>query len=297
MIIECEKCKAKFNLDDSLLKNRGTKVQCSICNDIFIAYLQKPTLAGEAAPAQASEEGIRDTMSSNADLASAKKEPDFVDETAQADFDTAFEEAVGEDTMEASLAEDDSEEDFKIELALDREVKEGFEVTKERIENKKDDRPIPAEAGRSKGKTGPSSPFLIILLVILILLGGTAAVYFIAPQFISNSLTLFKFKNDKGQETDVAGTSKLSFKGVTGSFVQSAKAGQFFVIKGMVANDYSKSRSFVLIKGTILDDREQVVKSKMAYAGNTFSGKQIKAMTLEQINAGLKIDPVKVISM
>ena len=197
MIIECEKCKAKFNLDDSLLKKRGTKVQCSICNDIFIAYLQKPALTGEAASTQSSEEGVRDTMSSKVDTAPTKKEPDFVDETPQAEFDTAFEEAIDEDTIEASLAEDDSEEEFEIEQALDREIKEGFEVRKERIEDKKDDRPIPAEAGRPKGKTGPSSPFFIILLVILILLGGTAAVYFIAPQFIPNSLTLFKFKNDK----------------------------------------------------------------------------------------------------
>jgi len=61
-VFVCEKCKAKFNLDDSLLKNRGTKVQCSICKDIFIAYLQKPTLTSETTPAQTSEEGIQDTI-------------------------------------------------------------------------------------------------------------------------------------------------------------------------------------------------------------------------------------------
>ena len=114
-----------------------------------------------------------------------------------------------------------------------------------------------------------------------------------APQLIPNSFTLFKIKSDQTGETIDPGASRLSFKGVTGSFVQSTKAGQLFVIKGMVSNEYSKSRSFILVKGTILDDKGKVVKGKMAYAGNTIAEKQIKGMTLEQINGELKKRPGK----
>ena len=38
MIITCEKCNAKFNLDENLLKQTGSKVRCSKCQNIFLAY-------------------------------------------------------------------------------------------------------------------------------------------------------------------------------------------------------------------------------------------------------------------
>jgi len=35
MIVQCEKCEAKFNLDDSLIPERGRKVKCSKCQNVF----------------------------------------------------------------------------------------------------------------------------------------------------------------------------------------------------------------------------------------------------------------------
>ncbi len=46
MIITCKKCSASFNLDESLLKPTGSKVQCAKCDDIFVAY--PPTLATDS---------------------------------------------------------------------------------------------------------------------------------------------------------------------------------------------------------------------------------------------------------
>ena len=38
MIITCNKCSTRFNLDYSLVKANGSKVRCSVCNHIFTAY-------------------------------------------------------------------------------------------------------------------------------------------------------------------------------------------------------------------------------------------------------------------
>ncbi|MCP4344414.1 MAG: hypothetical protein GY795_02685, partial [Desulfobacterales bacterium] len=38
MIITCKKCNTSFNLKDSLLKPKGSKVRCAKCSDIFIVY-------------------------------------------------------------------------------------------------------------------------------------------------------------------------------------------------------------------------------------------------------------------
>jgi predicted Zn finger-like uncharacterized protein len=38
MVIECKNCSRKFNLDANLLKPKGSKVRCTKCGDIFLAF-------------------------------------------------------------------------------------------------------------------------------------------------------------------------------------------------------------------------------------------------------------------
>lgn len=52
MIITCEKCSTRFNLDDSLLRPEGSKVRCSQCRHVFMAFPENrsvPESAPEAA--------------------------------------------------------------------------------------------------------------------------------------------------------------------------------------------------------------------------------------------------------
>ncbi len=42
MIITCNKCNAKFSLDEKLIKPKGSKVRCSKCMDVFIVYPPSP---------------------------------------------------------------------------------------------------------------------------------------------------------------------------------------------------------------------------------------------------------------
>lgn len=42
MIITCEECSTRFNLDESILKPGGSKVRCSLCKHIFTVFPQIP---------------------------------------------------------------------------------------------------------------------------------------------------------------------------------------------------------------------------------------------------------------
>jgi len=42
MIITCKACNASFNLNESLLKPEGSKVRCSKCKEVFMAYPPAP---------------------------------------------------------------------------------------------------------------------------------------------------------------------------------------------------------------------------------------------------------------
>jgi hypothetical protein len=119
-----------------------------------------------------------------------------------------------------------------------------------------------------------------------VLVGATAAIILWGPELIQDSLSILK-PSERNELAD-AGHRRLSFSGVTGSFVESAESGHLFVIKGIVRNDYPKKRSFILIKGSILDDRGRVIKEKLAYAGNSLDEEDIKVANLEQINKAMK---------
>ncbi len=53
MIISCENCEVRFNLDENLIKASGSRVRCSKCQHIFMAY--KPADAEEVVSAPAVE--------------------------------------------------------------------------------------------------------------------------------------------------------------------------------------------------------------------------------------------------
>ena len=92
MIITCEKCSTRFNLDDSLLQKDGSKVRCSVCKNIFMAYSEP----GEDDAALIAPSGL-----------SLETEPDEIS-VSEADLDDEFSPGqVDEDGDDFSLESDD----------------------------------------------------------------------------------------------------------------------------------------------------------------------------------------------
>jgi hypothetical protein len=240
------------------------------------------------------DEDLKETVALDSPPVFKEQEPDLEVEEMNIDFEAAFEEAVEEDEVQAISPDEipDSEEeeeiDFAETLARQPEVKEKVERKKAKTEVleeppaalQTDAAPPVAKKPRRSGVG------LIVLVIIMLLLGGGFAVYYFAPDLIPDSLPIPK--PIKKEDISGTGVSRLTLKSVGGYFVESSKAGQLFVIKGTVTNHNPKSRSFILIKGSLLDDNGKTVRSKMAYAGNTFKEKQIKEMPLEKINKALK---------
>ncbi len=278
MIIECESCESKYNLDESLLKSGGSKVRCSVCKNVFIAYPPEELHIEEPATDMILEEELEETLSLDSRTDFGEEEGRAPKEAAESDFDLAFEEAMEEADVHKAVPADeipDIEEEGVTPATADmrrEEAEEGLEDTEPPV---------------LRIKRGRSRALPIILLILLLIFGGAAAVFYFAPDLIPDSIPFLQ--PSKKQEAMDPGVARLSFKAVTGSFIQSQKAGQLFVIKGMVTNNYPKPRSFILIKGSILDDKGSVVKINMAYAGNTFTETQIKETPVEELDKGLKI--------
>ena len=51
MILTCQKCSTSFKLDETLLKSTGSKVRCSLCQNMWVAF--PPETPSEDLPAPA----------------------------------------------------------------------------------------------------------------------------------------------------------------------------------------------------------------------------------------------------
>lgn len=81
MIITCNECNSSFKIGDSLIKATGSKVRCSKCNTVFVAYPQPPDAEDlpETAAAR-SESGFDEhRLSPEEDLESAVSDVDLAD--------------------------------------------------------------------------------------------------------------------------------------------------------------------------------------------------------------------------
>jgi predicted Zn finger-like uncharacterized protein len=294
MIIQCEKCGTKFKLDESHIKEEGSKVRCSLCKHIFLVHPPEQIYGEEGETIAFSREDIEASVAKDLPGGKPEKESQAEPDDQEIEFDNVF-----EDSLEALKGQGGESS----ETPLDQSVEEAafaekaleFDTQREEIrpaaaEEKHDEEiredPGSATVAPARKRGGKSHLLPILLVIILVLIGGAAAIFLWVPELIPDSLSMLK-PAEKQELTDM-GVRRLSFKAVTGSFVDSEMSGNLFVIQGMVSNDYPKPRSFVLIKGSILDDKGQIVTRKLAYAGNSLDAGEIKSMPLEEINKAMK---------
>ena len=267
MIVKCEECKSEFNLDGNKLKESGSKVKCSVCENIFTVFPQKPDEVSEEDIVQ--DEAFEETVALDSPPLYDEDSSEETEEEVEEAFEKAFDDSLADKEID-ELAQEEASEPT---VSLDHPP-EGIEDEGEsRIDS-------------SEKQPRSSSILLIPLIILLVIIIGFLAVYFISPNLLPDSLSFLKPPN-KEEITDT-GVRRLTFKDVNGTFAQSSKAGQLFVINGNVVNDDSISRSYVLLKGLILDDKGVTVKRKLAYAGNTFTELELQDISSEMIEEGMK---------
>ncbi len=303
MIIQCENCKTEFNLDESMIKEGGSKVRCSVCKEIFVAY--PPSRApvdddfpSSEEPSDSGEEDAPET-SGSAKVGDAFDRDDFL-----GDLD-GLEDVLYEATEDISKAKDVPDESEK---SLLKKTSEGEQQMAERpkpdfpsmeelglhldLEEEEPSEKAPLKdeemeplADADAGKKKSSKVILFSLILALLLLCAAAAFFYLKPGLIPKSLSLGP---EKKQEQTDPGIRLLMFSSVSGGFTETESGGRFFVIKGVVTNKYPEPRSFILIKGSILDDQGKVVQSHTSYAGNSFTEEELRTLPYSEISKAMK---------
>lgn len=294
MIIACEKCEAKFQLDESLLRDEGSKVRCSLCKHVFTAYPAGASSIEEIDAYEDVDEALQETVALDSPPALEESEAASTEPEDGTDFDRAFERA-----MEKESIPGPSSDDIPLEAdGVSLNYSDGLNGTGDLAAEIPEEEPVPAgpegaedgkedsETASKKAKPRRSRLLVKILLILFVLIAGGVAIFFFKPEWIPDSLHFLK-PVTKQEVTDL-GVSRLNFKAVSGSFVESKEAGQLFIIKGMITNNYPRTRSHIFIKGSLLDDQGKVVKRKTSYAGNAFTEKELQEMSMAQIDEAMK---------
>ena len=115
MIISCNECDSSFSVDDSLIKDTGSKVRCSKCNSVFTAYPQPlETDEGEDLSLEGLDASLADLEEDNGSIESEG----LLDEL-ELDLDD-FDDTLGEDAgLEPEGLADDTDGELELDLNLD----------------------------------------------------------------------------------------------------------------------------------------------------------------------------------
>ncbi len=291
MIIQCESCQTKFNFDESLIKNRDLKVRCSRCKHVFSPFLPQQSEMEEEQPDLTDEEF---------DIADNESE---AEPTADWDFDDGSEDDSMEDIdgLEALFGETAEDVSDETEELLDDEGIFGKEepVVEQAYESEAEE----VESLPTRKRSGRSRKWIVLLVIVAVLVGAGYGIYRFRPGFVDDFMRMVSQEKTPQQETSVdSGGSRLNILTVEGSFVSSQKLGRLFLIQGKVLNRYPGPRSFLRVKGSILDDTGKVVAERQVYAGNLLTEETISSLTMAQMeevmenpngsnNANLNVQP------
>jgi len=266
MKVKCEQCKSEFNLNDSLLKKEGSTVRCSVCKNVFKVFPPEPEIFEPPVDEDFSDTVMEETVALDLppDLEEIGEEP--IKEDSRDLFDRSFKEAMEEVTEDEDfLASDDKSIQDKDEDTDESPGTDEADVTKKR------------ERGKGKSR----------LLLVVLSIVGLIIIAFLINHFFFPGAMLDSFFS-ANVETEPGNTSLDFEKDVAGKYVESSKAGKLFVISGFIINNYTKNRSYILVKGGIQAKDGKQLKEETAYAGNALTDDKLKEMTKEEIKNNMK---------
>ena len=141
MIITCNECNTRFNIDESLLKQKGSKVRCSKCKNVFLAYpyslSEEPDKSSEVeTESQETDLSDIDNLFEIDEGLKIENEPEESELDLELDLEPEFNETPAKTEAELELELDDKNspeisagEEFEgIELAMDEAFEENTKV-------------------------------------------------------------------------------------------------------------------------------------------------------------------------
>lgn len=321
MIIQCPKCLTKFKIDDTKVKDEGTKVRCSRCKEVFVVTKEPEAATPPSAPLDflAEKGGFDFSFAPEEEKKGDEAVPSF-DELSERETKEKAEEEIewgGMSYGEVSLAPPEEalpkreplggteslpkETAFgDVEFGKEPDFEAPLEIpdvpleTAPPIKEKKPKEPFKEEVPKGTGFTeempiagiGPGALHEESLGERKREKGPSSlrtAVLAIAVLGLVAVPLWYLWMNYK-----IAEPGEISLADLNGYYTQNSEAGNIFVIAGRAVNSTNKARSFFQVKGTLFDKKGEKLAQKEVYCGNIFSTKEVTTLPRGKIEADLK---------
>jgi len=139
-----------------------------------------------------------------------------------------------------------------------------------------------------KGRPAHRFPFLTLVIVILVLTGvgyGALVIWEKSADLEKAGISLSALKQYVGLRDEKEGI--IALEKLKGYYLENTKFNRVFVVEGQAVNHWNESRSFIKVKGTLLDAKGAKVEEKTVYCGNILSEKDLKELPKEAIEKSL----------
>ncbi len=320
MIVECEVCQTKYNLENSKITAQGVKVRCVKCQNIFSVTPPSatpptpPSPPTPSPPEPAGDDFLQDFESFekfHKDLMDtpAPEAGPFVDE--ESIFEREMVDKISGDTGEVPSPEVSSMAEFSTEEwpspSLDQQekpepIEEEMDVPTFDMRGLEDQSYFESPRVTPK-KRKTSKAFALIGILLVIALGGfylwtekgmKLSLPGNIPSFlkaIPERLTSVPEKLKSVWE-DIRGKERgsLSFSDLEG-YKDTIGEVPVFVITGKILNETNKTKKYVRIKATLLNDKNKVLDEKQTLCGSYFTNEDLKKLPPRFIRGEFKIRP------
>ena len=202
------------------------------------------------------------------------------------DIELEFEVEGGTDDPDAMATVSDVEEigagDETVEYAEPLVDADEAPVQKEEIKKEaKKIKPV-----RKSGILRPVMLLLLLLLLPLVVIVLLDRFMGMNVPFVTDYLKQVPYLNQV-MKPEVKEVGEIIVDNISSKFIDNARHGKFFIITGTVKNDFSESRKYIKIQGSLFSSGKTLAKEVTVYGGNVLTDQDLSEMSLTDINQRL----------
>ncbi|MFQ5900489.1 MAG: zinc-ribbon domain-containing protein [Thermodesulfobacteriota bacterium] len=291
MIIKCNKCAAKFKVDDSKIPDKGAKIRCKKCQHIF--KVEKPqTTAAEQKPVEFVSPTTLPPVNEKEEGHDKTQEPQPTSEVEHGGFWGADLTGSGEpseeevkEVMQKTGEEEPSLSGFETDFGISKEVEKEDIREEDPFKDSLQNEFIASEEGTPnvshiKKSRIPSLKNVLLLILLLVIAGG--GIYF-GSDFVSNMFRSTSGNTESSEQNGTLGLSRLK-----GYYHDNKQSGRFFVVEGRLINPWNFPIISDKVKGTIFDNNGKKMQEKTVSSGVVLTKNQLNELSAENIETAFK---------